>query len=90
MPQAKITLDDFVLSPRRVHGKLIAERLADGATIEIDVRMYDRTPLTYRGRPVWGHCDATRSGICAKNLYEAVKQREEQRQPAAPYDYGVE
>lgn len=71
-----MTIDDFVLSPRRVKGKLYAERLMDGEAIELDVRMYDRTPLIYKGRQIWAHVDTMCHGIPARELVEAINARE--------------
>lgn len=71
-----MSLEDYVLSPRRVDGKLYAERLCDGVAVEIDVRDYDRVPVVYRGRPVWAHVDVSKYGIDARGLCEAVQCRE--------------
>ncbi len=76
--RCEIGLEDFVLNPRRVGGQLMAERLVDGEVVPIDVRLYVRTPLIYRGRSVWAHVDACRFGIPAREFCEAVSLREKQ------------
>ena len=48
-----MSLNEYVLGPRSVQRKVVAERLADGAMTEIDRRYYQRTSLMYRGLPVY-------------------------------------
>jgi hypothetical protein len=72
-----MSLDDFVVSVKRINGQSYAERLSDGVTVFIDSRMYQQIPILYKEKFLYAHVDTVRNGIPAKELAQAICQREQ-------------